>query len=112
MVLTKADPFIFTFYENRLLEKEELKIGEILKEKLSLTTLAIKNALNVQTLLESNPVLLRTLLLRSPYLYPLHVLQAELCRRVRVSEASHSDEETDALMITISGIAAGMQNTG
>ncbi|MGD9592856.1 MAG: phosphoenolpyruvate carboxylase [Candidatus Berkiella sp.] len=45
-------------------------------------------------------------------MYPLHVLQAELCRRLRNADEMHHDVESDALMITISGIAAGMQNTG
>jgi phosphoenolpyruvate carboxylase len=88
-------------------------VGELLIKKYDETTEAIQLALDVRHLLEANPILLRTLLLRSPYLYPLHVLQAELLRRVRAKpDSEKQDEDKDALMVTISGIAAGMQNTG
>ncbi|MBS0287664.1 MAG: phosphoenolpyruvate carboxylase [Proteobacteria bacterium] len=112
MVLTKADPAIFSYYEKSLVSEENHQLGMLLKEKLDQTISAVKAALQVDELLQTNPVLLRTLLLRAPYLYPLHVLQAELCRRVRTRESHLQDEQRDALMITISGIAAGMQNTG
>lgn len=112
MVLTKADPLIFSYYENRLAGEQMQDVGLMLKQKLAQTTTAVKSVLKIQALLESNPILLRTLLLRSPYLYPLHVLQAELCKRLRSKQNKQSVHENDALLITISGIAAGMQNTG
>jgi phosphoenolpyruvate carboxylase len=113
MVLTKADPSIFKYYQTRLVPPELHSVGELLIKKYDETKEVIQLALQIEHLLEANPILLRTLLLRSPYLYPLHVLQAELLRRVRAKSESHKqDEDKDALMVTISGIAAGMQNTG
>ncbi len=111
MVLSKADLAIFSYYESRLVPNDLLPLGIELKEKFKTTEKAIKIALVIEHLLESNPTLLRTILLRDPYLYPLHVLQAELLCRVRNSEQP-SEDVKDALMVTISGIAAGMQNTG
>ncbi len=111
MVLSKADLAIFSYYEARLVPQALHPLGKELKEKFDSTVIAIKVALVIQNLLESNPTLLRTILLRGPYLYPLHVLQAELLCRVRNSE-NPSEDDKDALKVTISGIAAGMQNTG
>jgi phosphoenolpyruvate carboxylase len=49
--------------------------------------------------------------LRNPYLDPLHYLQAEMHRRLRANE-EHQYTVQQALQVTISGIAAGMRNTG
>jgi phosphoenolpyruvate carboxylase len=61
-------------------------------------------------LLESNPVLARSIRLRNPYVDPMHLIQVDLLRR------KHSGEETAevnrAIAATISGIAAGLRNTG
>jgi phosphoenolpyruvate carboxylase len=115
MVLAKADLDIFSFYETRLVPSALHAVGDALRLKFTLTENAVKAALNVEKLLALNPILLRTLMLRSPYLYPLHVLQAELLCRLRQqgnAAKNVNKEDQNALMITISGIAAGMQNTG
>lgn len=114
MVLTKADPTINAFYERRLVEARLQPIGKALRQQLAQTRNAIKRALNIEELLATNPVLFRTIHLRAPYLYPLHVLQAELLWRVRQLDRNRAirEKDQDALMVSISGIAAGMQNTG
>ena len=76
-------------------------------------------------LLESNLPLKRSLALRAPYLYPLHFIQTELLARLRensdldnsldnyqVQENSSDEINTLALLISLSGIAAGVRNTG
>ncbi len=113
MVLTKADPNISSLYEKRLASEEFAPLGKMLRDKFKMSCDMIMKALNTQELLEGNPILLRTIRLRVPYLYPLHVLQAELLSRLRYNSNVQGDEELrDALLVTISGIAAGMQNTG
>ena len=113
MVLVKASVSIATLYEQRL-APEKKAMGDLLREKYHLTVSQIRDVLAVDKLLNSNPVLLRTIMLRSPYLYPLHALQAELLYRVRKNNLTlqETDVLRDALMVSISGIAAGMQNTG
>ncbi|MDR3056649.1 MAG: phosphoenolpyruvate carboxylase [Prevotella sp.] len=49
--------------------------------------------------------------MRNIYTNPLNLLQVELLHRTRKDD-EHSPELELALMITISGIAAGMRNTG
>ncbi len=113
MVLVKTDLSIATRYENRL-ASDMNAIGSRLREKFQLTHHQLKAVLAVDALLTSNPTLLRTINHRSPYLYPLHALQAELLWRVRSQTLKADEAEVlrDALMVSISGIAAGMQNTG
>lgn len=113
MVLVKTDLSIATRYENRL-GADMVTIGNRLREKFQLTHNQLKTVLAVDALLTSNPTLLRTINHRSPYLYPLHALQAELLWRVRSQSLKAEEAEVlrDALMVSISGIAAGMQNTG
>jgi len=49
--------------------------------------------------------------LRNTYIEPLNLLQAELLSRSRKNNDENSIVE-QGLMITISGIAAGMRNSG
>lgn len=61
-------------------------------------------------LLENNVPLARSLRLRNPYVDPLSLIQIELLRRKRGGEGS--EELNYVLAATISGIAAGLRNTG
>ena len=65
---------------------------------------------------QHNPVLMRSLEVRNPYIDPLNIIQAELLRRIRENGASITEKEkerlSDALLITINGVAAGMRNSG
>jgi phosphoenolpyruvate carboxylase len=59
-------------------------------------------------LLDETPALQRRLEHRNPWIDPLSHLQVELLRRVR----SGREEARSPLLATITGIAAGMRNTG
>ncbi|MGA2084692.1 MAG: phosphoenolpyruvate carboxylase [Terracidiphilus sp.] len=61
-------------------------------------------------LLESNPVLARSIRLRNPYVDPMHLIQVDLLRRKRAGQ--ETPEVNRAIAATISGIAAGLRNTG
>jgi phosphoenolpyruvate carboxylase len=61
-------------------------------------------------LLENNPAQARSLQLRAPYVDPLCYIQIELLRRKRAG--AESAELDYVLAATISGIAAGLRNTG
>ncbi|HEY6332944.1 MAG TPA: phosphoenolpyruvate carboxylase [Blastocatellia bacterium] len=61
-------------------------------------------------LLNANPVLARSIKLRNPYVDPMSLIQVELLRRKRAGE--DSPELDYALAATISGISAGLRNTG
>ena len=61
-------------------------------------------------ILENNPILARSIRLRNPYVDPMSIVQAELLRRKRAGE--RSSEMDYVIGATISGIAAGLRNTG
>jgi phosphoenolpyruvate carboxylase len=61
-------------------------------------------------LLEKNQVLARSIKLRNPYVDPMHLIQVDMLRRKRAGEAT--PEVNRAIAATISGISAGLRNTG
>jgi phosphoenolpyruvate carboxylase len=61
-------------------------------------------------LLESNQVLGRSIKLRNPYVDPMHLIQVDMLRRKRAGE--DTPEVNRAIAATISGISAGLRNTG
>ena len=70
--------------------------------------LAIKGA---DELLAGDRRLRQSIRLRNPYVDPISLLQVDLLRRWRAGE--RQDEDLfQALVATVNGIAAGIQNTG
>ena len=65
-----------------------------------------------KTLLAGQPWIKESIGLRNPYTDPLNVLQVELLKRSREAVEGSSGDIDNALMITMTGIAAGMRNTG
>ncbi|MBA4137928.1 MAG: phosphoenolpyruvate carboxylase [Opitutus sp.] len=67
-----------------------------------------------QQLLDAEPVLANSIKLRNPYIDPLNYLQVEMIRRLRSGKLSESArrETKRVIELTVSGIAAGLKNTG
>ena len=63
------------------------------------------------TLLEHDDTLRRAIRLRNPYVDPMSLLQVDLLKRWREG-GRRDDAVLQALMVSINGIAHGMQNTG
>ena len=61
-------------------------------------------------LLQTNQVLARSIKLRNPYVDPMHLIQVDMLRRKRAGE--DTPEVNRAIAATISGISAGLRNTG
>jgi len=70
--------------------------------------LALKNA---KRLLERDARLAQSIRLRNPYVDPMSLLQVELLSRWRAS-GSEDDSLLRALVATVNGVSAGLQNTG
>ena len=109
MVLAKAEPEIARHYDALLVRPELTGLGDELRGRLRETTQAVLETLGVPELLHGDPGLRRSLAVRNPYVDPLNLLQAELLRRVRREE---DPRLIDALLVTLTGVAAGMRNTG
>jgi len=62
-------------------------------------------------LLSENETLRRAIRLRNPYIDPMSFLQVDLLRRWRL-DGRRDDAMLKALVVSVSGIAYGMQNTG
>jgi phosphoenolpyruvate carboxylase len=110
MVLAKALPDVQARYEALLVPPDLRPLGEDLRRRFDTTRDAVVSVREGRDLLACNPVLARSIAVRNPYVDPLNILQAVLLQRTR---AGAGDPELDAaLLTTLTGIAAGMRNTG
>ena len=63
--------------------------------------------------MQDDPQGLNSMHIRADYLQPLHYLQIELLKRTRQVDDAHEISAIEkAMMVTITGIAIGMRNTG
>ena len=111
MVFAKSDYRISEYYDERLVDENLLKFGELLRTSLKEDIQTVLNILGKNDLMESTPEIADNIAMRNIYTNPLNLLQVELLERCR-KEGDHPKELELALMVTISGIAAGMRNTG
>jgi phosphoenolpyruvate carboxylase len=74
------------------------------------TVQTLGRVLGQKEVLESNRVLANSIKLRNPYVDPMHLIQVDMLRRKRAGE--DTPEVNRALAATISGISAGLRNTG
>ncbi|HUB18651.1 MAG TPA: phosphoenolpyruvate carboxylase [Acidobacteriaceae bacterium] len=111
MALAKADLGIASLYAS-LVPDVALRdrVFLMLKGEFECTRDAILAVTRQRDLLESNPVLARSIVLRNPYVDPMSLIQVDLLRRKRAGE--DTDAVNRAIAGTISGIAAGLRNTG
>ena len=115
MVLAKSDLRIASYYEQTLLDDDQLQaLGTDLRERLQRCIQRLLELKEQSDLLEGEPVFAHSMRVRNPYTDPLHYLQAELLRRNRESEGKGDVQDLveRALKVTMAGIAAGMRNTG
>jgi phosphoenolpyruvate carboxylase len=74
---------------------------------------AILKITDQDALFDNNPVLKKSIRLRNPYTDVLNLLQVELMARYRAAEdESERDTLSQALLLSLNGIAAAMQSTG
>ena len=111
MVFAKADPRMSEYYDERLVEPAQIKLGAHLRNQLEKDTETVLKISQDEYLMEGLPAIAENIAMRNIYTTPLNLLQVELLSRCRKDE-NHLKELELALMITISGIAAGMRNTG
>jgi phosphoenolpyruvate carboxylase len=112
--LGKADPSVASQYRE-LVPEEEVRdrYGRLLELEFDRTCTIVNQILGQERLLDSWPVLQRSIELRNPYVDPMSYIQVRAIREVR----AETDDERAALLRSIidrsvTGIAAGLQNTG
>lgn len=110
MVLAKADLGIFERY-SRLDDALHARFHPPIAEEFARTGAAVLAIKGRDRLLEDDYRLRLSIRLRNPYVDPISLLQVELLQRWRAS--GRADEALfRALVATVNGIAAGIQNTG
>ncbi|PPS06472.1 hypothetical protein GOBAR_AA14188 [Gossypium barbadense] len=134
MVFAKGDPGIAALYDKLLVSPELWSFGERLRTNYEETKCLLLQIAAHKDLLEGDPYLKQRLRLRDSYITTLNVCQAYTLKRIRdpnynVKFRPHickpADELVklnptsdyapgleDTLILTMKGIAAGMQNTG
>ena len=115
MVLVKADMRIARQYATLVSdERERDRLFALIEAEFRRTHDAILDITEQRSVLERQPQLLASLRLRDPYLDPMSYFQVRLLRELRrlpaddIGRAAH----LQAVLRTINGIAAGLQNTG
>ncbi|MFC3034786.1 phosphoenolpyruvate carboxylase [Pseudoalteromonas fenneropenaei] len=112
MVFCKADSWLSEHYEQGLVESGYRHLGATLRTELGDAIKLVREICKEQTLLAGQPWIRESINLRNPYTDPLNLLQVELLKRSRSQEPHLTSDVDRALMITMTGIAAGMRNTG
>jgi phosphoenolpyruvate carboxylase len=111
MALGKADMGTARLYSTLVADaKLRERIYSTFEQEYHRTVNAVLTVTQQRELLESNPVLARSIKLRNPYVDPMHLIQVDLLRRKRAGE--DTPEVNRAISATISGISAGLRNTG
>ena len=111
LALTKVDLPLADLYAGLVGDSGlRRRVFDMLLDEFQRTRSLLLRITGQKQLLENNPDLARSLRLRNPYVDPLSLIQIELLRRKRAGE--ESEELNYVLAATISGIAAGLRNTG
>jgi phosphoenolpyruvate carboxylase len=110
MTLAKSDIGIFECYSRLAGDLHDALFPGIAAEfaRTREVLLALRGE---EALLAGDPRLRLSIRLRNPYVDPISLLQVDLLRRWRAG-GRDDDALFDALLATVNGIAAGIQNTG
>ncbi|MCO5572712.1 hypothetical protein L7F22_026471 [Adiantum nelumboides] len=135
MVFAKGDPRIAALYDELLVSDDLKFFGTILRAKYEQTKELLLKVAGHEELLEGNPYLKQRLALRDPFITTLNLQQAYTLKKMRegdIGKASallksrssaaelvslnttseYAPGLEDTMILTMKGIAAGLQNTG
>lgn len=114
MVFMKANKYIASKYDEKLVGDDLRYFGENLRNELANSQTLLLKLLNQTDVMENDLPAQESMVIRSGYLQPLHLMQMELLQRARSCEENQPLEVTleRALMVSIAGVATGLRNTG
>ncbi|EZG45464.1 phosphoenolpyruvate carboxylase [Gregarina niphandrodes] len=115
MTLAKSSPDIAKYYDDHLVQDQELlQLGNDIREEMHTTHQMLLMVTGEKRYLDNDLLTQRALDVRMPWIAPANIVQVEVLRRIR--ETPEDDEERaeleNVLHISIKAIASGMQNTG
>jgi phosphoenolpyruvate carboxylase len=114
--LLKADMKIAGLYSE--LAPDQALAGQIfgmIRSEYERTESALLAITGHSELMQAERIIQRSIQLRNPYVDPLNYIQVEMLKRLQAitdPESSQAAEIREVLIVTINGIAAGLQNTG
>jgi phosphoenolpyruvate carboxylase len=114
MILGKADLHIAERYADLTPDPALAeRIFGLVREEHQRTVDMICQVAQIDSLLDRSPVLQKSIARRNPYIDPMSYVQIDLLRRLRADpEGPDHAALEDAILLSISGIAAGLKNTG
>ncbi|WP_295362984.1 phosphoenolpyruvate carboxylase [Arenimonas sp.] len=112
MVLAKSDLDIFERYSQLAGEPAHARYFPRIAAEFALTRDTILALKGRERLLDGDYRLRESIRLRNPYVDPISLLQVDLLARWRAAGRPEDDALFHALVTTVNGIAAGVQNTG
>jgi len=110
MVYLKSDTDISKLYDQSLVDPDLQPMGDALRAQLTKDKAFSLQLLGQTETLETDQWNLTSFNLRKPYLLPLHLMQIEALKRLRKQPEHPVCEQL--LMVSMTGIATGMRNTG
>ncbi len=110
MALAKSDLDIGRHYSELAPQASRL-IYPLVSTEMTLARSMILSIKEQDELLDREPTLQRSIRLRNPYVDPMSLLQVDLLKRWRAAECQ-DEQLLEALLVTVNGIARGIQNTG
>jgi len=111
MALGKVDLATARLYSELVADKSlRERIYDMFEAEFHRSVRAVLAATGQNELLQSNRVLAHSIKLRNPYVDPMHLIQVDMLRRKRAGE--DTPQVNRAIAATISGISAGLRNTG
>jgi phosphoenolpyruvate carboxylase len=114
--LGKADMQIAAMYAGLVPDAAlRERIFGIIRAEYARTAAVVQAVKGERELLETEATLQRSIQRRNPYVDPLNVIQVEMLRRLRALDDPAGEEAQrlrEVVVLTITGIAAGLRNTG
>jgi len=113
MGLSKADMAIASLYAQLTDAKTRGLVFDDILDEFERTVRMVLLVVEAEQLLDKEPVLRRSIKVRNPYVDPMNYIQVALLQKLQ----GEDDEEqrrklTAAVLGSVNGIAAGLQNTG
>jgi phosphoenolpyruvate carboxylase len=113
MGLAKTDMAVASLYAELTDEATRQAIFDDFFEEEQRTERLVLQVANAPQLLDNEPVLRRSITVRNPYVDPMNYMQVGLIRRLRTeTDPDVRRKLQQAILLSVNGIAAGLQNTG
>ena len=111
VALTQADMEVAQHYA-RLAEPSDRAIMDLIREEHERTLAGIRAVSGEEGLMSAWPAVEKAAIRRNPYVDVLSHVQVELLRRLRNADGDERERIREALLLTVNGIAAGLQTVG